>query len=206
MAIFDHTNTDLQCIPIMQQLREATADAHAAIENTPIMQSLLHGNLSRPHYISLLQRLHAFHKPLENKVDHYLHGSDLYLIWSVRHKSVWLEEDIHFFKQKTISSFSFNCLPNILSIPDLMGCIYVLEGATLGALVIRKLLIEHYGYESNSGGRYYTAYGTATQNFWKQTSELINTTVTAEHDKKACVCSAQKTFLMYSNAMTSYDF
>lgn len=59
------------------------------------------------------------------------------------------------------------CLPPTRSMAEGFGCMYVLEGSTLGARVISRQLNASLGITPGSGGRFFHAHGDRTGEMWQ---------------------------------------
>lgn len=183
-------------------LKQATAGVHDELEKTPILEALVKGELSELAYIQLLKNLYFFHKPLEHLIEQHAFWSERTFNLQVRRKAQWLEQDLLFFKEKPNEILPEFEWPSLTELEQLIGCLYVLEGSSLGSLVISQLLAKKYGYGPDTGGRFYNAYGSRTQDYWRETRSLINE-VTREpaFDWDFCILAAQQSFLTYQRAI-----
>lgn len=191
-------------MPMTVMLRTATAAIHQSLEKNERMQKLLNGSLSKSAYVALLQGLHSFHQPLEAIFDQLAFWQQYDFAIASRHKAAWLEEDLQYFNTTTLPALSHLDLPRWQMAEQLIGCLYVVEGATLGAMVINKLLHKHYGYAAKTGARFYAGYGVDTRAYWEHTSALINhVAATPGFDTDECIRAAHHAFLTYAQAMTT---
>lgn len=132
-------------------LRAATADAHARIE---ARLALLDPDLTEHRYVAVLTGMHAFHAPLEPR----LRALDAWRGDRAR----WLDEDLG----------DFGCprpspavdLPAIRDASDAFGCAYVLEGASLGGVVIARGLRGRFG---DGGLRFFLGEGPQVGARWR---------------------------------------
>jgi heme oxygenase len=59
-------------------------------------------------------------------------------------------------------------LPDLGTAAKLFGCLYVLEGATLGGQIITRHLNASLGLTPQSGGSFFSGYGQHTGSRWKE--------------------------------------
>ena len=86
-------------------------------------------------------------------------------------------------------------LPQLTTEEEVYGCLYVIEGSTLGGQVISRSLREHLGIHPENGGAYFSGYGMLTGPRWKEF--LARLAVVAEGkgaDHEAITRSAVETF------------
>ena len=65
-------------------------------------------------------------------------------------------------------------LPDVASSARLFGCLYVIEGATLGGQVITRHLHTHLGLTPACGASFFSGYGAQTGSRWKAVGALLN--------------------------------
>lgn len=58
-------------------------------------------------------------------------------------------------------------LPRLTTLADAAGCVYVLEGATLGGQVLSRHLARHLGIAPDRGGRFLHGHGAETGPRWR---------------------------------------
>ncbi|MBC7548517.1 MAG: biliverdin-producing heme oxygenase, partial [Polaromonas sp.] len=85
-------------------------------------------------------------------------------------------------------------LPDLATPLKLFGCLYVLEGATLGGQIITRHLHASLGLTPQSGGSFFSGYGPHTGSRWKEFCAHL-TAFAAQLDSDAeIVDSANATF------------
>lgn len=152
---------------MLKSLKAATSTRHAALERR---WPLLDPNLSIASYHRFIQGLFGFYAPLETELlaglSRRMNGFD----YDSRQKTPRLRQDLLVLgdTETTIASLP-RCshLPSLLNESQLWGCLYVIEGATLGAQIIIKHLHRNLGLSANSGASFFDGYGTQTSAQWK---------------------------------------
>lgn len=79
----------------------------------------------------------------------------------------------------------------------MLGCLYVIEGATLGGRVITRHLQNQLGTTPDSGGAFFDGYGAETGSRWKAFCTMLSQYAdhSADEDRQAAiVAGANRTF------------
>lgn len=155
---------------ILGLLREGTAFLHERVERTVDLPNRLR---SRTTYTSLLARLYGFHAPLEDRLAGVeVVGLDL----AARRKADLLRDDL---AALGLTGSEIDTLPRDLDLPavadvsDALGCLYVLEGATLGGQVVRRLAEPAIGVTPDRGCAFFASYGERVGAMWKEFCRIL---------------------------------
>lgn len=151
-------------MPVLQWLRAATGASHKSLEDRlPFMRP----GLDRALYVRLIQAYYGFYRPLEQLIagvdDASPHAGQ-------RRKVPALLRDL---TALGLSAAQIEALPlcielpTITGAPQLLGARYVIEGATLGGQVLRRVIKGALGIEADSGGEFLDVYGRETGPLWK---------------------------------------
>jgi heme oxygenase len=144
----------------MRALRSATAVEHERLERRLDIEARF---VSVETYRALLERLHGFYAPMEDRLA--LHVGDLAgLDFEGRRKTALLVADLAGVGGGTVRApwMSPGDVPAIESRADALATLYVLEGATLGGKTIQRSLTRSLGLESV----FFGAYGRETGARW----------------------------------------
>ncbi len=153
---------------LLTTLKTQTATAHAALEAqldiTRHFQTL-------DGYRSLLERFFTLYEPLEAclglAVDWQEQGWD----FESRRKTAWLRQDLAALGLTPADIQGLlRCspLPAIQDLGAAIGCLYVLEGSTLGGQVITKLLQEKLPVTPETGGQFFAGYQDQNVPRWRE--------------------------------------
>jgi heme oxygenase len=132
-------------------LREQTAEAHRAIERNSFLLSLQAPELTPEQYCKILERYLGFFRPLERRLAEFRQMALLVSHFDERLRAPALVADLKAMNrsQACIDALA-DCemLPNLPADPLLkaaaaIGIVYVLEGSSLGGVMIGKQLSEH---------------------------------------------------------------
>ena len=150
--------------PVLQLLRAATAEQHKALE---ARLPLTHPELDLPAYKRIIQAYYGFHAPLQQLIEGVAAGQ---YADPERHKIPALVKDLH---ALGLSDAQIQALPLCRDLPrlnspaDLFGIMYVMEGATLGGQVLRRIIAQRLGIDAENGGEFLDVYGRDTGRLWK---------------------------------------
>jgi heme oxygenase len=148
------------------ELKSETRPEHAAIEAA--LGILVKPSLTLAAYRTTLERLYTFMRPLEARLAAHggWHGYNIDL--TARSKWAWLEQDLRALGVDAPRQLpACQALPALSSRAACFGCLYVLEGSTLGGQVIARHLSATLGLGANTGARYFTGYAGETAAMWR---------------------------------------
>ena len=179
-------------ISVLKELKEATWPYHERLEKN---MNLLSPGFSRTDYLRLIKAFWGYYGPLEARIAGVAELKAWLPDLDRRTKLTLLESDL---RALGIDAEALARLPICREIPDCthpaaaFGCLYVLEGATLGGQVIIRHLHNALNLDAHNGAAFFTGYGEATGAMW-QTFRLQLTA--AGLDKTMQIRSACETFM-----------
>lgn len=169
----------------MQRLKSETRPHH---ERTEAQVRLMDADLTPTAYRRHLEALHGFYVPLEARLAglglESIPGLSLHARWKVS----LLEEDLRALGHDDASLGRLpRCadLPSLAGVPEALGCLYVLEGSTLGGQLILRHLRRHFDGVSLGDFCFFRAYGEEVGPRWRAFGDAVN---------QASVAAAEDTF------------
>ena len=155
---------------LLQQLRDETRPLHDELE---ARLDLLDPHLSRARYAAILHAFYGFYAPVERAVPAYGDEPSRWIDGSDRRKARWLAADL-----SALGAAAANELPRCGALPDLasedaqLGCMYVLEGSTLGGQHVVRHLAARAAAGGADGGppwprRFFASYGSDVGPMWR---------------------------------------
>ena len=181
----------------MLSLRQGTRIHHDSLERK--MAPLL-GTVSIQTYTALLQKLFGFYKPLEERIAALPGWHNLPVDLGRRQKAPLLARDLLWLKvtQPQLSQLP-QCerLPEVKSITQALGCLYVLEGATLGGQIIGRHLKKNLALDEDRGCAFFCSYGDEVGLMWKCFRETLSSHCSkhGKTEEEQLVISARETFV-----------
>lgn len=182
---------------IMTKLKEATREQHENLENTVDVMGEV---FSLDNYRLLLTKFYRFYAAIEPRVaenDLGAAGFD----FDARRKTPLLEKDLE--ALGILASVKahvplWDGLPDVSSLPRAFGCIYVMEGATLGGQVITRHLENDFGITSKNGSAFFSSYGDKVGAMWKSFKETLTAYAENNGDDQPIIDAARETFDSFS--------
>jgi heme oxygenase len=152
---------------ILERLKQATVARHAALESRSV---LLDPGLSQPVYRACLARFFGYYAPLERRLLRSQAWLGVGLAYGDRHKTPQLSQDLAALgvTPAELAQMPMCCaLPDLRTAARLFGCLYVIEGATLGGQIVTRHLRACLGVTPLSGGAFFSGYAERTGSHWK---------------------------------------
>jgi len=180
----------------MKKLKEATREQHEQMEKTV---DIMNRMLSLEDYKRLLEKFYRFYSAIEPKiaaVDLGRFGLD----FDKRRKASLLENDLKNVNGKT-EIVKWTDLPAVDSPAQAFGCLYVLEGATLGGQVIMRHLKEHLELTPENGGSFFNSYGSEVGPMWKAFGETTTKFAEQNEDDEMIINAVKGTFDSFRRCM-----
>ena len=158
---------------ILARLRVATHDAHERLE---ARIDILECASSLPTYKILLQQFYGFYFLLEPRLAEVLARELPTFDFEARRKVPLLARDLGVFgvglDQLDVLPACRN-LPAVKALPGALGCLYVMEGSTLGGKIISRYLRERLDLDATNGAAFFNGYGGETGRMWRAFGEML---------------------------------
>lgn len=160
---------------MLQQLRDATSPLHDKLEEC---MPLMRPDLSEAAYLQVLKNFYGLYAPLEQVL--MAHTDWLALLSDApdRQRLPHLKQDL---EALGVSLAEQEALP-LCQLPDmspglhqLLGCMYVMEGSTLGGQHLVRHLKNHFGWDEadDSKTHFFNSYGKQVGPRWKAFCEVL---------------------------------
>ncbi len=147
-------------------LRSETKHHHQRVERAVDLPARLR---SLDCYRDLLERFYGYYSPLEQRLMAVASSGTLPLDLQPRLKAALLRQDLLALgrtAEEIIELPVCQELPQVADAADALGCLYVLEGATLGGQIISREVRRVLGLGLSSGCAFFYSYGTSTGKYW----------------------------------------
>lgn len=179
---------------ILQRLKRDTRSHHEQIEDILDLPTRLR---SRDSYRSVLVQFYGFYAPVEAALD-MVDGLSLALDdVTARWKTALIADDLG---ALGVGADALNVLPRCADLPRLpdvahaFGCLYVLEGATLGGQVIARQIFDALDITGASGGAFFAGYGSETGLMWRTFGAKLSAYATTPEREASIIAAATQTF------------
>ena len=180
-----NTGSFAQHLTLMEELKAATQPAHRRLETAPFFSALAACQLPLESYVGQLRALAVIHSVLEQAL---ASCSDPRIgsVWNCEMRKLpLLQNDLRFFEPRTVADVKEGVDATLKAVEQLrllsverplalLACVYVLEGSTLGATVLRPLIARAFLLSGEEGLAYLHNYGTEVQARWAQFQQRMN--------------------------------
>jgi heme oxygenase len=179
---------------IMARLKEATRPHHEAVE---ARIDVFRAGRTLEGYRRVLERFLGYYEPAEAALARVPGWEAVGLDLDERRKAPLLRRDLLALglDDRGIADLP-RCrrLPELTGLPEALGAMYVLEGATLGGQYIRKRVESDFGLGPDSGCAFFSSYGDRVGPMWKSFGAAAESFATTPEIEDAVVRSAVATF------------
>lgn len=155
-------------MPLLAALKSETAEQHVALENG---LDLFKRADTADGYRELVKKFYTIYRPMECRLGESMDWAQAGWDFEARLKTGWLEQDLQALgmSPQEIQNLPLCAyVPPVESLGQAIGCLYVLEGSTLGGQFISKRLRETLGITPETGGQFFSGYGSDTGPQWKR--------------------------------------
>ncbi|MEI8041765.1 MAG: biliverdin-producing heme oxygenase [Verrucomicrobiota bacterium] len=194
-----------QQLNLMEELKAETFQAHARLQTLPFFQALAACQLPLESYVGQLRDLAVIHGVLEQALDQ---GTD------ARVAAVWrpdlrklplLQQDLRYFEPRAVSDLK-EAVEVALQIAEririrsaeqplaLLGSLYVSEGSTQGAVVLRPLFARAFLLADDDGLCYLRGYGADVRLRWAEYQQRMNALVLSVEERALITRAANEFF------------
>ena len=164
---------------ILTRLRLETQDEHHAVER---VLGLMDAEFTAGAYRLRLEQFYGFYSPLEAALQTrcnlpYECGegatSQLEILLPRLNKTTLLRQDLSRLGVTTEDLPQCTGLPPIRTQAEVLGCLYVMEGATLGGRMISQHVRGTLGITPTTGGSFFEGYAADTAKMWQAMRQLL---------------------------------
>lgn len=186
---------------ILDRLRAETRPQHDRLEEVAASDKLADGTLTAKEYEKLLEANYIAHRQLEGAVRRVEGMAELV---EDRQKLPWLEQDL---QQANIDPDRVwqqqkDQLPrlDLQNRHQALGAQYVMEGATLGGVVILKALNQHPQLQTHQPFHYYGCYGGDTGRQWNGFKQLLRQQVETPEQEEEVLLGCRSAYEIFEKA------
>jgi heme oxygenase len=189
----------------MSGLRRQTAPAHARLDNQIEASGWLR---SAEGYREMLGRFYGYYRPLEAVLRDAVTRFDLAIDLDARAKSHLIARDL---AALGLSAERLHAIPLARTMPGIesreaaLGCLYVVEGATLGGQVLTRRLHQQFGTPVESAVAFFSSYGADVGQRWIAFCSLLAEALATQEAERVVVSSAATMFSGFGHWLEKGD-
>jgi len=159
-------------------------------------------------YQRLLHAYFHLYGFLERQIMHALEQHACTFNYSERQKLPWLNRDLAFYELTPELRSTYLdqtvTLKMPLSVSQLFGTLYVVEGSTLGGQIISRLLNTHMGLTQDTGAAFFHGYGARTSAMWQSFLDEANLMCKTETEYQTAEVAACSTFELFNRVLDDF--
>ena len=175
---------------VLTRLRLETRGEHDSVER---VLNLMAPTLTPGAYRQRLAQFYGFYGPLEAALQTRC-SPHLAALLPRLHKTALLRQDLRLLGVNTGDLPLCHVFPPIESEGQVLGCLYVMEGATLGGRLITQHVQATFGIMPATGGSFFEGYGVSTGQMWQAMRQLLTSCAVDSPTENAIVACAIATF------------
>lgn len=191
---------------LLARLRTDTREYHESLEARSPMRAIMDGTLTPEAYQDILQRFYGLHVPIEQHFVSRPEWHELNFDITPRLRVPLIRDDL---RALGLHDDTINTLPHIQRLPPLetfphiLGCLYVLEGSTLGGqLLSRKLVaMQLPGVTAEHGSAFFASYGPKIGEMWKAFGEMLVAYAAQHQADDEIIQAACQTYEVFEHAL-----
>lgn len=178
-------------INLLEQLKSETLSNHQQLEKHLIVK--LKGMKSPDDYINILQIFYAYFAALEDQINQFI-GLDQLPDYAERRKTESIKNDILALNGVVPEKATAVDLPEIGSMLQAFGALYVIEGSTLGGQVISKIISKQLALDDVAGISFFKSYGEQTMAMWEKFKAVLEHHAASQEAADEITEAANETF------------
>jgi heme oxygenase len=187
------TDAGVEEFNVFDLLRNGTADLHRQIERrAPVFRE----GFNLEDYARLVEQFFGFWAPVEERLSKLRSLQDPDLALQSRLKCSLLRDDLLTLGRNPEAVRQCEKLPQLDNFLQGLGCLYVLEGSTLGSRIISRHLEETLQLGNRSGASFFNANGGSIGSRWMEFKGFVSASVQPEHADNL-VEAARETFMCF---------
>ena len=190
----------------MTALKTGTIEQHAAIER---IMPFFKNDFSLEAYIRVLKAFLGFFEPVERDLRSIATRDSFGFNIDRRQRANLLRIDLLALgvtSAETALIPRCNHLPRLENVDDGLGCLYVLEGSTLGGQLIAREVQTRFGIGQKTGAGFFHGYGSQTGVKWREFCTSVRIYAAGDKSQSAIVQSARSTFGLLESWMRKANF
>jgi heme oxygenase (biliverdin-IX-beta and delta-forming) len=192
----------VQALNYSLQIKHQTKEAHLETERSliPLLKSIR----SKDDYGKVLQLFYGYYAPLEEKIESVITEEELPDLKD-RRKASLLHHDLSNLQIKWKPDLCTD-LPTVDHLPQAFGALYVLEGSTLGGVIISKMLQSNpHAALDHTVLQFFSGYGEDNMLMWERFQEHLQQAINNDDELQLAIAAANETFLKLKKRILNYS-
>lgn len=186
---------------IIERIKNETKECHRKLELAAGSSSIMNGELTLNEYKDLLIVNYIFNHLIEKQISRFPELiNDEQLDVFKRIKTDWLKDDLNDLNiDATKYDNYFHPKEIDFSYMDILACLYLSEGSTLGGQVINRALKNNPKLNDIGNTVFYNGYGIETGTMWKNFLVFLVKRVNTENDENDMIEATIKAYTLFES-------
>jgi heme oxygenase len=186
--------------PVHECLRESTRADHLRLEGA---LNLLDPELTRDRYGRVLNAFHGYYAPLEAQLRRHHRAASLVLDFELPCRAPLLVADLAVLGMSPVANDDVP-LPEIRTLSEFAGRLYVVEGAALGGQILARHLADRWTLGRDSGAAFFSGSGPReTGRRWARVLAWLERAAKSGADSRDMGAAASATFRALENSVAA---
>ena len=161
---------------VLMRLRQSTQSLHQALHRHPLLQDFTTDRTTVERYQAVIEAFYGFYRPLEPTLIAAAAEAGCPSRYQQPIRTTWLEQDLRGLGYSMAAVKSLACHRGLTRLSKsgwLAGCLYVIEGSTLGGKAIISSLSKHMNSEVLHSTHFFRGFREQTIPRWQNTCNFI---------------------------------
>ena len=186
-------------------LRRSTKRLHQDLHVHPLLRDLVSDELTISSYRRIIEAFYGFYQPLEPRVIAAATKMSCLAEYDHAIRTSWLEQDLVCLGYSMADIANLACyeeFPPLSTRGSLAGCLYVIQGSTLGGATVVGSLAKNEKLKAVRAAHFFRGYGERTIPSWQHACRFIESTCHSMTETHAAIESARCVFLHLERWLT----
>ncbi|WP_152428999.1 biliverdin-producing heme oxygenase [Methylomonas sp. MK1] len=195
---------------VREALKGASNDYHNRLNQHSLLVGITRTGYSLDKYRKLLSAYYHLYQALEDRLIAFQSSQHCQFDYSQRVKLPWICRDLDFLGVDPLAAgygIAQNALaPQVASMGEYTGVLYVIEGSMLGGQLISRSLEAYHGLSGEAGACFYRGYGQDTGLMWQDFLRFAENLAGDDHQRLAAEHAACQTFQFFIQVLDDYAY
>lgn len=183
-----------------EAVKEQTSDLHELVEATLGQRFFRQDSLGRDDFIELLRSFYRIYSPLEERLVPMLQSTLAGFDYEPRADRI--RQDLNQLGVNNEKIDRWELLPtaelvHLQGKPELLGCLYVVEGSEMGNHVMRSQLDDLLPEDCPTADHFFRYRGDEIRSHWGDFQQRLNDEITAREELDRMIVGARETFSLF---------
>ncbi|QBC28319.1 biliverdin-producing heme oxygenase [Methylomonas sp. LW13] len=196
-------------LAVREALKAASNDYHNRLNQHSFLVGITQPDYSLAKYRKLLSAYYHLYQALEQRLIAFQSSQDCQFDYSQRLKLPWICRDLAFLGIDPLREYNMAQnlpAPQVASMGEYTGVLYVIEGSMLGGQLISRSLEAYHGLNGEAGACFFRGYGQNTGPMWQDFLRFAENLAGDDDQRSAAEHAACQTFQFFIQVLDDYAY